>query len=98
VMEWERALYDRYVIDPSSDYLSETFGQRMQEFAANPTLLMSEDLQTIRTVLTNISRGERFCDGYMAGMFESGVAQMATRRLAELANGPYRPGYLHGSP
>lgn len=87
VLQWEAALYHHGIIDPQSDYLSEEFGRQVEEFAADPTLLSAADLPTIRTVLTNISRGERFCDGYMASMLESGVAQAATARLVQLADG-----------
>lgn len=72
VSEWHQELYDRNVIDPDSDYLSEAFAHRMRRFSADPTLLSAADLPTIRTVLTNIARGERFCDGYMSSAFESG--------------------------
>lgn len=84
VTEWHDALYDHHIIDGSSDYLSEEFASRMRDFVSDTSLLASEDLVTIRTVLTNISRGDRFCDGYMAEMFENGIAQAATRRLVEL--------------
>jgi len=88
VGEWHQALYDNHVIDPESDYLSEDFAAKMRQFEVAPALLDGADLQTIRTVLTNISRGDRFCDGYMASMFENGVAQAATRRLVGLASAP----------
>ena len=85
VADWEAALYEREIIDPLSDYLSDEWSRRMNDLAADPSPLSGADLATIRTVLTNISRGERFCDGYMADMFEKGIAQAATRRLATLA-------------
>jgi len=84
VSQWHAALYDRNIIDPQSDYLSPEFAARMAQFSKDPTMLLEQDLATIRTVLTNIARGDRFCEGYMAGMFEAGVAQAATRRLAGL--------------
>ena len=84
VSEWHQALYDRNIIDPESPYLTEEFATRMRQFAANPSLLSGQDLPTIRTVLTYIARGDRFCDGLMADMFENGAAQAATRRLVEL--------------
>lgn len=85
VSGWHTELYDRGIIDPHSNYLSEEFAAKMRGFTADPSLLSVQDLQTIRTVLTNISRGERFCEGYMGEMFENGVAQAATRRLIELS-------------
>lgn len=85
VMRWEESLYSRHIVDPGGEYLSKEFSARMRHFAADLSLLLEQDLPTIRTTLTNIVRGERFCDGYIAGMFECGVAQAATRRLGELA-------------
>ena len=85
VMRWEKAIYDRHLVDPDSGYLSEQFSRRMQDYTRDPSRLLEADLATVRTVLTNVVRGERFCDGYMADMFESGVAQAATRRLVQLA-------------
>lgn len=85
VSEWQQALCEHGVIDAQSDDLSAEFVARMSEFEADPSLIGDADLQTIRMVLTRISRGERFCDGYMATMFENGVARAATRRLVELA-------------
>lgn len=86
VMRWEQAIYDRHLVDPDSDYLSGQFSMRMQSYMRDSSLVMEADLDVVRTVLTNIVRGDRFCDGYMADMFETGVAQAATRRLVELAD------------
>lgn len=84
VAEWERAIYDRHVIDPNSHYMSQEFGERMSRYRTDPSVLGEADLVTIRTVLTYIVRGERFCSGHIESMFESGVAQAATRRLSNL--------------
>lgn len=85
VMRWEQAVYDRQVVDPDSAYLSERFSRQMDSYIHDPSRLREADLATVRTVITNVVRGERFCEGYMAEMFECGVAQAATRRLVELA-------------
>ncbi len=85
VSEWHHALYDHHIIDSHSPYLTEEFAARMHEFVDDPSLLVGQDLPTMRTVLTYIARGDRFCDGLMAAMFEQGVAQAATRRLVALA-------------
>ena len=85
VMRWEQAIYHRHLVHPESGYLSEQFSKQMQDYRRDPSRLLEADLATIRTVLTNVVRGERFCDGYIAEMFECGVAQLATRRLVELA-------------
>jgi hypothetical protein len=57
----------------------------MSEFAADLCLVESVDLAIARTILTNIARSDRFCDGYMADMFENGMAQAATRRLVQIS-------------
>lgn len=84
VAEWEHAIYDRHVIDPDADYLSEEFGARVREYQREPTRLDDAELDELRAVLTYVVRGERFCDGHIESMFVSGVAQHATRRLAFL--------------
>lgn len=88
VSEWEQTLYHQNVVGPDCDYMSEEFGAQMREFASDPSLLSASDLQVVRAALTNIVRGERFCEGYIGEMFDNGVAQAATRRLSELASAP----------
>ncbi len=82
VVEWHDALYERGIVDPEADYLSDEFGQRIEAWVKDPSSLLGAGLDTIRAVLTYIVRGERFCEGHIAEMFERGVAQAATSRLA----------------
>ena len=44
-------------------------------------------LGQIRRYLVLCTRGERFCDGYIAGQFESGLIQAALRRLEQIRGG-----------
>lgn len=81
VGNWERALYDHNIL---CDYGEEGWHERFAAIVDHPGLLASADLTTIRKVLTTVVRGERFCDGHIAGMFEAGVVQVAMRRLEEL--------------
>jgi hypothetical protein len=59
----------------------------------NNELLRSEDgvekadLAHIRALLTFMSRGERFCDGFTGGMFEGGHVVRVLRRLEVLHQG-----------
>lgn len=41
-------------------------------------------LEEIRTFLTHIARGERFCDGLLAGYVENGLLVKALERILEL--------------
>lgn len=36
VGRWERALYDRHIVDPESDYLSDEFAEIMRRFLDDP--------------------------------------------------------------
>lgn len=44
-------------------------------------------LGQVRRYLVLCTRGERFCDGYIAGQFESGLIQAALRRLKQIRGG-----------
>lgn len=82
---WERALYEHNLI---YDYLgTPEWYERFAAIRENPALLASADLITVCTVLSTIMRGERFCDGHIAGMFKDGVAHAAMERLEELQRG-----------
>lgn len=45
---------------------------------------MTASLDQVRRFLTLCTRGERFCDGHIAGMLESGMIKAALMRLREL--------------
>lgn len=85
VAEWHHALYDHNIIDPDCDYLSESTRELVERLLDDPSLIAELDLPTVRRVLTCISRTDRFVEGSLAGAFESGIAQAATRRLGKIA-------------
>ena len=68
------ACWNDYEYDPSSA------GPMLKE----PGFVESADLSQIRTVLTYCVRGERFCDGFWAGVIEDGRIRRILERLAEL--------------
>lgn len=89
---WEHALYDRNIIDADSDYLSESNVAFVNESIADPSILLTATLPTLRRALTFLARAERHTGGgWFEQAFEAGMAQAATRRLQQLADG-------HGSP
>lgn len=86
VFAWEAALYDRRIINPDCDYLSARNVRFVNRAIAMPSLLADVDLSTLRSVLTFLARAERHSGGgWYESAFESGLAQVATRRLGELA-------------
>ena len=92
VWEWNEAVYDtRFYINP---YRGEKPGdpiphprflnigarghQTLDEFFADA------DLDEVRQYMAVCLRGEKWCDGHIAGEFERGVIQAAFRRLSQL--------------
>ena len=51
---------------------------------ADPSLIQEADLQTIRRLLTTHVRKERFCEGHLAGLCESGHIVSVLKRLKQL--------------
>lgn len=82
VRAWERALYDHGILCPVGE---DGWADRFTAIVDAPALLTAADLQAVRMVLTTVVRGERFCEGNIAAMFEAGVVQAAMERLRELA-------------
>lgn len=62
--------------------------QSPQELARDPERIQNAGIDEIRALLTWCVRGERFCDGHMATLFEKGVPQATLRRLAEIYDEP----------
>jgi len=52
-----------------------------ERLCASPEMLERADLETIRKLLTLHVRKERFCEGHLLGMFESGHLTNVLRRL-----------------
>ncbi len=55
-----------------------------RQLVNNPALLQKGDLQTLRKLLTAHVRADRFSEGHLAAMFESGHITMILRRMAEI--------------
>lgn len=85
VQRWHDALYGRGIVLRDHEWDSALQREEMARYEAHPAALEEADLDTVRRVLTTISRADRFNEGYLGSMFEAGVAQGATRRLASLA-------------
>jgi len=83
VDRWEQALYGRNIVDPQSDYLARSNVAFVNEAIADPTILAEISLPRLRKVLTFLVRAERHAGGgWYESAFRSGMAQMATKRLA----------------
>lgn len=52
-----------------------------------PNVIAEAGLGEIKSLLTYIVRGERFCDGHVGQLIEGGHVQRLLRRLAELRRG-----------
>jgi ADP-ribosyl-[dinitrogen reductase] hydrolase len=50
----------------------------------NPALLSKSNLQTLRKLLTTHVRADRFTEGHLAAMFETGHLTMILKRMAEI--------------
>lgn len=76
-----QALYDNGWVEPFdwSEFQEEAIG-----FFENPSRLETVDLETIRKLLTLHVRKDRFCEGHILEMLETGHIQAILRRLAAL--------------
>ena len=54
------------------------------QYVESPRMLESADLETVRRLLTLIVRKERFCEGFLLGMFEGGTLAALLRRLSHI--------------
>lgn len=50
----------------------------------DPTALAEADMQTLRRLFTTIVRQDRFCEGFMGSMLETGFITALLRRLKEI--------------
>ena len=55
-----------------------------QQLVDNPRLLLNASLQTLRKLLTAHIRADRFSEGHLAAMLESGHIGMILKRMAEI--------------
>lgn len=87
VRRWHDSLYRHGMVLPDFDWSAADWRDSMARLQADPSLLESADLETVRKVLTTAARADRFNEGYLDSLFETGVAQAATRRLGALVAG-----------
>jgi hypothetical protein len=58
-----------------------------ERYMSSPESLRQADAETIRRLLTLHVRKDRFCEGHLEAMFESGHITALLRRLAEIRAG-----------
>jgi hypothetical protein len=93
VNDWNQALYDCNIIDADSAYLSDANVAFVNRSIADPSILATIGLAKLRCALTFLARAERHTEGgWYEQAFNSGMAQAATGRLLELADGRRSPG------
>ncbi len=82
VREFHKAFRDIGWVTPSFD------GSKWQETAKGyvdaPEKIESDDAETIRRLFTTYVRKERFCEGHLAAMFESGHVVALLRRSGQI--------------
>lgn len=61
-----------------------TYWEEGKQLVENPALLQYASLQTLRKLLTLHIRADRFTEGHLAVMFETGQITMILKRLAEI--------------
>jgi hypothetical protein len=82
VMAFLRVLYDHGWVTPSFDWTQ--WQDRAKEYVDSPDRIESADAETIQRLFTTHVRKERFCEGHLAALFESGHIVALLRRLPEL--------------
>lgn len=83
VTEFLKALYDHGWIDRKFDWKNWDAGT---EYAKHPDKIDAADASTIQKLFTAHVRTDRFCEGHLARLFESGVIVRMLRRLRDLRN------------
>lgn len=81
VLEFESLLYKENFIY-SFDWTK--WQKQAEKLCIDPKALQSADLLTIRKLLTTHIRKERFCEGHLLSVLESGHISDVLRRLKEL--------------
>ncbi|WP_373651958.1 DUF6508 domain-containing protein [Schlesneria sp. DSM 10557] len=79
VMEFNQALYDNGWVTPEFDWTE--WQESAKEFVNSPKKIERADAITIQKLLMTHSRKDRFCEGHLASMFESGHIVTLLRRL-----------------
>jgi hypothetical protein len=65
------------------------FAKRVDQWLQNAAFLENASPQQLRTVLTWLARGERFCDGFWEEQFKKGNLIRALRRLQSLQDSDF---------
>jgi ADP-ribosylglycohydrolase len=80
VLDFIRALSGNGFIQPF-DWMNWREGEQLVD---HPALLRRANLQTLRKLLTAHVRADRFSEGHLAAMFESGHIRMILKRIDEI--------------
>ena len=80
VSKFLRTLYDEGFIYPF-DWGSWDYGVKLSR---NPELVQKANLLTLRKLITAHIRQDRFCEGHLASIFESGLVVRLLERLKEI--------------
>ncbi len=81
VMEFYRDLYSHHFI---VDFDWSSWQHVAIEYFQNPELITTADLTTIRRLFTIHIRKDRFCEGHLLSVLESGHITMMLQRLATI--------------
>jgi uncharacterized protein DUF6508 len=84
--EFQKALYDNRWITPSFNWGE--WQEAAREYVEQPEKIGSADAETIQKLFTSHVRGDRFCEGHLAAMFENGHIVALLRRLQERRRSP----------
>lgn len=83
-----QALYDRGWI---LDFDWPSWQREAKLYLDSPDRLRNADIPTIQKLLTTHARKDRFCEGHLLEMLESGHITLILRRLEDLAGGKVVP-------
>jgi len=79
-----QALYQQNIIIPF-DWRS--WSEKAKRYQSDPDALEASDLLTLRKLLTAHVRADRFVEGHLAGLFQSGHVTKILRRLKHIRDG-----------
>ena len=81
VVEFEQILYANDWVTPKVDWVE--WQDVAEEYVDSPEKIKSADVVTIQKLFTTHVRKDRFCEGHLASMFESGHIVALLRRLKD---------------
>jgi hypothetical protein len=82
VYAFTKACYENGFVQPSFDWPA--WAREARRYMADPALVASARLETCIKLITAHLRNERFCDGHLHSVFESGHLTTILRRLNQL--------------